>query len=662
MAETIRANHSLTVKRVQFWTDSSTVYSWIVSDHRRYKVFVAYRIGEILSRTSPMEWRWVRTKLNIADDLTKWKAGLKIESTSAWFTGPKFLLEAEGKWPSPEPPRPNVVDELRASFLFHRAEEASGLIDCTRISKWTITVRIIANVLRFISNIRRKQQDLPIEVLPTDAAVGNNRRVVAVTVRCIERSFSREEYQAAECLLWRMAQEEAFVDEVTVLRKCREGRVGELEKSSPLFKLSPVLDEDNVLRMDGRLQEGEFVPFELRFPVILPRGHPVTIKIIEHYHQLFGHANKETVVNELRQRFYIPAVRRELDKVARECVWCKVHKCKPMVPRMAPLPVQRTTPFIRPFSYTGVDFFGPINVVVGRRTEKRWCALFTCLGTRAIHLELVHSLPTQACLMAIRRFVCRRGVPIEYFSDNGTNFVGASKEIVKKIETDCSQALTSSRTRWNFNPPSAPHFGGVWERLVRSVKEAMEVLDDGRRLTDEVLLTTLAEAEDMVNSRPLTYIPQDPGNGGSITPNHFLKGLPVGEKEGCVPASDEAEALRNSHKRSQVLADRLWKRWLVEYLPHINRRTKWHSERPALEVGEVVFMADDDNRKCWVRAIVEEVKRGVDGRIRQAVVRTAKGVYRRPVAKLAVPEVRNRNHSYGKDPSPMLREGLLRHR
>ncbi|XP_062557132.1 uncharacterized protein LOC134221991 [Armigeres subalbatus] len=222
MAETIRANHSLTVKRVQFWTDSSTVYSWIVSDHRRYKVFVAYRIGEILSRTSPMEWRWVRTKLNIADDLTKWKAGLKIESTSAWFTGPKFLLEAEGKWPSPEPPRPNVVDDLRASFLFHRAEEASGLIDCTRISKWTITVRIIANVLRFVSNIRRKQQDLPIEVLLTDAAVGNNRRVVAVTVRCIERSFSREEYQAAECLLWRMAQEESFVDEVTVLRRCRE--------------------------------------------------------------------------------------------------------------------------------------------------------------------------------------------------------------------------------------------------------------------------------------------------------------------------------------------------------------------------------------------------------------------------------------------------------
>ncbi|XP_062711642.1 uncharacterized protein LOC134289598 [Aedes albopictus] len=654
MAETIRENHSLRVKRVQFWTDSSTVYSWIVSDHRRYKVFVAYRIGEILSKTSPSDWRWVRTKLNIADDLTKWKDGTKIESDGQWFTGPKYLYESEDKWPRPELPRPNVGEELRASCLFHNTESAEALIDCTRISKWNVLVRTMACVLRFISNIRRKQQGLSIELLPVDLAVRKVRRSAVV-----ERSFSREEYQHAERHLWRMAQEESYPDEVKILRRCREGKQGKIERSSMLLKLSPVLDEDNVLRMDGRVQEGEFVPFELQFPVILPRKHPITTKLIEYYHQMFGHANRETVVNQLRQRFYIPAVRREVERIARECVWCRVHKCKPVVPRMAPLPVQRTTPFMRPFSYTGVDFFGPINVVVGRHKEKRWCALFTCFGTRAIHLEIVHSLSTPACLMAIRRFVCRRGVPVEFFSDNGTNFVGASKIVVKKIEADCSEALTSSRTRWNFNPPSAPHFGGVWERLVRSVKKAMEVLDDGRKLTDEVLLTTLAEAEDLVNSRPLTYVPQEPGNSGSITPNSFLKGLPMGETECGIPPTSEAEALRDSHKRAQMLADRLWKRWLVEYLPHINRRTKWHEEQPTLEVGEIVYVADDDNRKCWVRAIVEEVKPGTDGRIRQALVRTTKGTYRRPVAKLAVPEIRWRKSGYGGEPTPVLRGGAV---
>ncbi|XP_065076052.1 uncharacterized protein LOC135699688 [Ochlerotatus camptorhynchus] len=656
MAETVRTNHSLCINRVQFWTDSSTVYSWIVSDHRKYKVFVAYRIGEILSKTNSSDWRWIRTKLNIADDLTKWKEGTRIKSNSPWFIGPKFLYEAEDTWPHPEPPRPNVTEELRASSLFHRIKVTGPLIDCGRISKWNIVVRTVANVLRFISNIRRKQQGLPIESLRADARVMRLGRGSAVAV---ERPLSREEYQEAERHLWKMAQSESFADEVKMLVRCRKGKCEAIDRSSNLFKLSPVLDEYNVMRMDGRVQEGEFVPFELQFPVILPKEHPVTIKLIEHYHQLFGHGNHETVVNELRQRFYVPGVRKELKKVVKSCMWCKIHKCKPVVPRMAPLPNQRTTPFVRPFSYTGVDFFGPINVVVGRHTEKRWCALFTCFGTRAIHLEVVHSLSSQACLMAIRRFVCRRGVPIEYFSDNGTNFVGASKEIVKEIKLDCFEELTSSRTRWNFNPPSAPHFGGVWERLVRSVKEAMKVLDDGRRLTDEILQTTLVEAEDIVNSRPLTYVPQEPGNTGSITPNHFLRGLPSSGTEGYVPPSNEAEALRDSYKRSQLLADRIWKRWLSEYLPIINRRTKWHTEQIPLEVGEVVFVADDDNRKCWVRAVVEEVVQGADGRIRQAVVRTAKGTYRRPVAKLAVPEIRISKSGSSGDPAPVLQGGAV---
>ncbi|XP_065074719.1 uncharacterized protein LOC135698602 [Ochlerotatus camptorhynchus] len=656
MAETVKKNHSLRINRVQFWTDSSTVYSWIVSDHRKYKVFVAYRIGEILSKTNPSDWRWIRTKLNIADDLTKWKEGTRITSNSPWFMGPKFLYETEDTWPHPEPPRPNVKEELRASLLFHSIEIARPLINCSRISKWNIVVRTVANVLRFVSNIRRKQRGLPIESLPADPRVV---RLGRGSVSAVERPFSREEYQEAERHLWKMAQGESFADEVKTLARCREGKYEAIDRSSDIFKLSPILDEHNVMRMDGRVQEGEFVPFELQFPVILPKGHPVTVKLIEHYHQLFGHANRETVVNELRQRFYIPGVRRELERVAKSCMRCKVQKCKPVIPRMAPLPNQRTTPFVRPFSYTGVDFFGPINVVVGRHTEKRWCALFTCLGTRAIHLEVVHSLSSQACLMAIRRFVCRRGVPIEYFSDNGTNFVGASKEIVKEIKANCSEELTSSRTRWNFNPPSAPHFGGVWERLVRSVKEAVKVLDDGRKLTDEILQTTLAEAEDMVNSRPLTYIPQEPGNTGSITPNHFLRGLSSGEMGGCVLPTNEAEALRDSYKRSQMLADRIWKRWLAEYLPFINRRSKWHSEQNPLEVGEVVFVADDDNRKCWVRAVVEEVIQGADGRIRQAVVRTAKGTYRRPVAKLAVPEIRVSKSGSSGEPTPVLRGGAV---
>ncbi|XP_062539193.1 uncharacterized protein LOC134207499 [Armigeres subalbatus] len=122
--------------------------------------------------------------------------------------------------------------------------------------------------------------------------------------------------------------------------------------------------------------------------------------------------------------------------------------------------------------------------------------------------------------MAIRRLVCRRGSPLEFFSDNGTKFVGASKEL-EKIEEECSENFTNARTRWNFNPPAAPHMGGVWERLVRSVKEAVYELQDGRSLSDEVLETVLAEAEGIINSRPLTFVSKENTDPEALTPNHF---------------------------------------------------------------------------------------------------------------------------------------------
>lgn len=324
---------------------------------------------------------------------------------------------------------------------------------------------------------------------------------------------------------------------------------------------------------------------------------------------------------------------------------------------MAPLPVQRVTPQLRPFCSVGVDYLGPIEVTVGRRKEKRWIALFTCLAVRAIHLDVVHSLTTEACLMAIRRFICRRGSPDEFFSDNGTNFKGASNEMtraVKEIKTECAESIVSPAIKWHFIPPSTPHMGGVWERMVKSVKAAMKAIDDGRKLTDEVLLTTLSEAEDMINARPLTYLSQESGVE-AITPNHFLRGF-VKEADLNVEHFGNTEALRNLYKRSQYLADRMWQRWCKEYLPSINRRTKWHDEQRILKVGDLVFVVEGDQWKNWIRGVVEDVIRGADGNIRQAMVRTVKGVFRRAVANLAVVEIPGKT---GTDKTePELRAGV----
>lgn len=269
-------------------------------------------------------------------------------------------------------------------------------------------------------------------------------------------------------------------------------------------------------------------------------------------------------------------------------------------------------------------------------------AVFTCLVTRAVHLEVAHNLSTDSCVMAIRRFVRRRGPPIEIFSDNGTNFVGANNELVKQIKTinsECAETFTDARTKWSINPPSAPHMGGVWERMVRSVKEAIRALDDGRKLNDEILMTVLAEAEGFINSRPLTYMPQESADSEAITPNHFLLGNSSGAQDPLRTPVDLAATLRSSYQRSQFLSDAIWKRWLKEYFPTLNKRSKWFSDGKPVQVGDLVYVAEG-SRRTWMRGKVMQVITGKDGRVRQAIIRTAGDKeLKRPVAKLAVMEV-----------------------
>ncbi|XP_062556974.1 uncharacterized protein LOC134221813 [Armigeres subalbatus] len=310
---------------------------------------------------------------------------------------------------------------------------------------------------------------------------------------------------------------------------------------------------------------------------------------------------------------------------------------------MAPLPKVRLTPFIRPFTYVGVDYFGPILVKQGRSNTKRWIALFTCLSIRAVHMEVVHTLSTESCILAIRRFVTRRGAPAEIFSDNGTNFHGANNELRKQIEKRdqrLAEVFTNGNTKWSFNPPGAPHMGGAWERMVRSVKLAIGgFLESTRKPDDETLETVIIEAEGIINSRPLTYIPLESANQESLTPNHFLLGSSSGVKLLPVLPIEYRATLRSSWKLAQHMADGFWRRWLKEYLPVISRQSKWFDDVREIAIGDLVLVVNGAVRNQWTRGRIEKVIPGADGKIRQAWVRTAGGLYRRPAVKLALLDV-----------------------
>ncbi|XP_055604565.1 uncharacterized protein LOC129752812 [Uranotaenia lowii] len=636
----VKKNHSLNATRCFLWTDSQTVLSWITSEARNYQQFVSFRIAGIQELTNVSDWRWVPTKLNIADVLTKWNSCSPLDSNGPWFRGPAFLYDLENHWPEQIRQPINTTEEIKQCFLsLHETVPENSVIDVGKYSTWNRSLRIVATIYRFICNLKRKKNGEPILC---SKAEGLQEKLLLKKINCEICPLDCDELKRAEIILWKQAQHDSFPEELHTLQQVLEERKNSLKyrlrKSSKLYKLSPMLDNEGVLRVNGRTERAEYLPFDQRFPIILPRGHVITLRLLQQYHERFGHANRETVFNEVNQKFCIPGLRRAIRLVAKDCMWCKVHRCVPHVPLMSPLPIQRITPQLGPFQAVGVDYLGPLGITVGRRVEKRWVAVFTCLSVRAIHLEVVYSLSTQSCLMAIRRFMCRQGTPQEFFSDNGTNFTGAWNEMCKQVNYNCAEAIVSSRTKWHFNPPGTPHMGGIWERMVRSVKEAMKALNDGRKLTDEILWTTLSEVQEMINLRPLTYKPQDDSCEEALTPNHFLRTV---KAEDFQPTTETelADALKSIFHRAQFLADKMWQRWIKEYLPSINQRTKWFQEIRKLQKNDLVFVVTGKDRKQWVRGIVEEVLEGQDGKVRQALIRTGNGVNRRSVVNLAVLEL-----------------------
>ncbi|XP_055614291.1 uncharacterized protein LOC129760657 [Uranotaenia lowii] len=617
----VEQEHTLVIKRTVLWSDSTTVLAWIRSDTRRYTQYVGHRVNEILHSSQIQQWRWVPTSLNVADEATKWGKGLSIQPDSRWLKAPEFLYDNEEEWPHDHPiSAQETNEELRPAMIcVHVAVEP--LIDVTRFSKWERLLRCVGYVFLFIEKRLRKPGE-----------------VTAVRL-------SREHLRRAENVLWRMAQHGPFFDELSILKhnsklNCTTKR--KLQKSSPLVHVNPFIDENDVIRMSGRLEAAEWLSYDARNPVILPRDSRITYLILDWYHRQHRHANNETVVNEVRQRFYVARLRVQIQTLSRKtCMWCKVYKARPVAPQMAPLPKVRVTPNVRPFSFTGIDYFGPYYIKIGRAVAKRWVVLFTCLTVRAIHLEIAASLSTDSCKKAIRRFIARRGAPEEIYTDHGTNFKGASRELkaeLSKLNGELGTSFTDAVTQWYFNPPAAPHMGGCWERMVRSVKTALETIPIADKLDEESLATVLAEAEHMINSRPLTFIPLRSTEEESLTPNHFLmlssKGVHQGTK-----ITNPGNSLRTSWEYIQRVLQEFWRRWVVAYLPTIARRTKWFDDIRPIQNGELVIIVDERIRNRWLRGRVLKTYPGKDGVTRRADVQTADGIFSRPVTKLALLDV-----------------------
>ena len=417
--------------------------------------------------------------------------------------------------------------------------------------------------------------------------------------------------------------------------------------TSRLITLAPEYDQaTRLIRVGGRLRCSEHMEAESIHPVVLDPAHKVTKLLIHDVDKDLRHPGSERLFAEIRRRFWILHGREAVKRHQHSCPDCKRWRAKPLVPKMADLPQAWLRLFKPPFFSTGVDCFGLFTVKIGHRNEKRWGILFKCLTTRAVHIDILASLDTDSFLMALRRFIARRGKPAELLSDQGTNFKGGERELreaFQALHPGLKEELSVHQISFKFNPPNAPHFGGIWEREIRSVKAALYATVQPHAIQEEVLRTVLIEVEGILNSKPLGYVSSDVADPDPVTPNLLL----MGRLDPSLPQTvyEESELLSQRRwKHSQILADQFWLHFIRHYLPALQTRSKWHKDTPALQPDDIVMVMDHLlPRALWPVGRVTKVNPGVNGRIRSAVVKVKDRHYLRPVACLitlpAIPDM-----------------------
>jgi len=447
------------------------------------------------------------------------------------------------------------------------------------------------------------------------------------------------ELSSAEKYWWKTVQKESYPREIQMLKTAKK-----VEKCSAIHTLCPQLDENDVMRMNGRFRNNEQLPETLKNPVILDPKHSYTKLLIQHFHQQMGHFGMELVANELRQQFWIPKLRLAIRSAWSTCQTCKNNRIKPTTQMMGNIPPARLRKNMRPFTFVGMDYFGPIHIKTGKLVENRYGVIFTCLTTRAVHLELSSSLSTDSCIMAIRRMISRRDYPVEMFSDNGTNLKGTEQELKREINelesSKISDFLSTKRIRWHFKPLGCPHMGGAWERLIHSIKTTMKAIMKNHLPNEEMLITVLVEAKAIVNSRPLTFVSLDHSDDEALTPNHFLMGY---SSPLSLPGILKEEKLsKKLWRAAQQLVNHFWKRWVREYLPTLTRRVKWFESSKKIKTGSIVVLAGPSlPRGVWPKGQIIQTYPGSDGNVRVVDVKTELGIFRRPVTKICLLDLKS---------------------
>lgn len=608
----VKQSIDIQIDKYFYWTDSSITLCWIQGCPSRWKTFVANRVTQIQNLSKPEDWYHVRTENNPADCISRGTSAAYLLESELWWKGPRSLIS------SPITNTQNMV-HLSADIPEQRVLSHCAVIDkevdfdFSRFSSLLKLQRTIATCFRAYNRLKTKTVYLDL--------------------------IQPEEFNNALMCLVRMSQIQSFPKEHIALQRGKD-----LSNSSSILCLNPYLDEAGLIRVGGRLHRANLLE-DQKHPLILHNKHHLTALILRHEHVRLLHCGAQQLLYSVRLRFWPISGRGISRQIVRNCVIC--FKAKPITQsyQMGNLPKSRIMAFQPVFTYTGIDYAGPVTIR-DRKTRnpkflKSYICIFVCMSTKCVHLEVVSDLTTPSFIAVLKRFIARRGKPLHIYSDNGSTFIGANStllEFLKSSSDEVGSTLSAEGISWHFNPPQAPNFGGLWEAGVKSFKFHLKRIIGDAKLTYEDLCTVLIQIEGVLNSRPLSPLSTDPQDPTPLTPAHFLMGKPLT----TLPEPDHTLVMENrlsKYQHLQSMVQHFWKRWNVEYISELQSRLKWKKSYPGLlSVGSLVIIKEDNVPVCrWKTGRVLELYPGLDGVTRVVSVLCANGVvYKRAVTKLCV--------------------------
>ena len=598
------------------WTDSFAVQRWCFNEDLKLETFVANRVTKILDCFPTNNLRWVDGTSNPADQLSRGIHGGEKGRWEHFVQGPAWLSRGEEFWP-----RNPSIGEI---------EEGHAIVAaCAEVNTASQNPKevIAGNVIQELANKTNSFNKI------IHGVIFLRRFMEKVVNRlCLKKgediSFPMEEERNRAIIsVLKYIQSQHFSREIAYFESCRLGRIKKNLGYSPLRALSPFLGKDGLLRIGGRLGDRIDSPH----PIILPREREVVGKLLYQIHADHGHVGAATTHHICRKSYWVLQGGAASRSAVTNCLPCKKRFKSPGFQQMAAHPLSRCVPAY-PFEATGVDLAGPYSLrsSAGRTTVKRWLSVFTCLRCRAIHVEVVEKLTKESFLCALVRFHARRNAVRTLWSDNGTNFVGASHELHSCLQEWAQQStveLQRKGLQWTFAPAKAPEWGGAYERMIGMFKRVFAGVVEGSQLTIETFHTFAVATEGIINNRPLIPVPSDRRDHEALSPLSFLCPgvLATSSVDVLPPMPLHQLPLARSWHFVRGLLDNFWKRWTRDYLTLLQNRRKWSTIQRNLHVGDVVLLVDRQTpRDQWPLRIVIDTVLGEDNLVRRVSVKTAK--------------------------------------